>query len=499
MKTRRLRVAGTLLATSLMMACTVLGPDYQEPETRIQDDWSGVETPTLVSNPPSSPRWWSTAFNDPVLDELIAKGIAQNLDVQSAGLRVLQARQSLNIAIGNQYPQEQEVSGSAEKERSNKRTEEIYNIGFNLSWEADVWGRFTLAVRAAEAQLDASVADYDGVMVTMLADIASNYLKIRTLQRRIEVAKANVKLQEENLDIARTKFEGGLVTELDVDQATTLLYNTRAQVYAFDQQLQQTRNILAVLLGEPPRGLNPALMKPAPLPTVAPEISIGMPQELLRRRPDIRSAERQLAAQSSQIGFAITELYPHFSLGGSIGSTVDTAEGLDFDDMFGSDASNWNVMGGFQWDVLNYGRLKSNIRLQDALFQQLATNYRNSILQAQSEVENSIVAYLSNQRQSHEYRLATDAALRASSVSSEQYQDGLVDFDTVINVLASLRAQQDLQASTEGLVAASLVEVYRALGGGWEIRDGKAPDTLLPEETRDQMLQRTKYWEGHLP
>jgi outer membrane protein TolC len=205
-------------------------------------------------------------------------------------------------------------------------------------------------------------------MVTLLADIAQNYLNIRTLQERIAVAKANVVLQEQSLDIAKTKFEGGLVSELDMDQAITLLYNTRALVYGFEESLQLTKNALAVQLGQTPQNLNPVMLKPLPLPTLAPQVSIGMPQELLRRRPDLRGAERRLAAQSYQIGFAINELYPQLTLGGSIGSTVETAEGQDADDMFTNDALSWSLLGSFRWNVFNYGRLKSNVRLQDALF-----------------------------------------------------------------------------------------------------------------------------------
>jgi outer membrane protein TolC len=236
-----------------------------------------------------------------------------------------------------------------------------------------------------------------------------------------------------------------------------------------------------------------------PLPALAPQVSIGMPQELLRRRADIRGAERRLAAQSYQIGLAMNDLYPQLTLGGSIGYTVETAEGQDWDDMFTDDGFSWSLLGSFQWNVLNYGRLKSNVRLQDALFQQFLVDYQNTLLQAQAEVENSIVSYLNTQRQAVDYRLAARAALRASNVSREQYKDGLVDFDTVINVLESLRSQQDLLASTRGLVATNLVQVYRSLGGGWELRGSDAPDSRLPQATRDQMLQRTRYWEGKLP
>ena len=220
-----------------------------------------------------------------------------------------------------------------------------------------------------------------------------------------------------------------------------------------------------------------------------------MPQDLIRRRPDIRVAERQLAAQSAQIGFAITELYPQFSINGSIGTSVTTFGENDAGDLFTNDTLRYNLTGGFRWNVFNYGRLRSNVRLQDATFQQLLEDYRQTVLSVQAEVENSIVAFLQSYEQLADIRAAAEAAQRSVDISTIQYEDGLVDFNTVLSTLEALRSQQDQLATAEGSVAANLVDVYRSLGGGWQTRTSAEPADLIPEETRDEMRGRTKYWD----
>jgi NodT family efflux transporter outer membrane factor (OMF) lipoprotein len=488
-------VTASLLATS----CMTLGPDYTEPAAPLETNWLEYEDPRISNAAPVEGEWWTLAFNDPTLVQLVDTALAENLTLRSAGLRVLQARQQLAIAIGNQYPQQQDVTGSAGKDRRNDVTDEIYDLGFNVSWEADVWGRFRRQIESASAVLDASVAGYDGVLISLVADVAETYLLIRTTQQRLLVAQHNVGLQRESVRISQAKFDAGEVSSLDVEQASTLLYNTIASVADLELSLQQLKNSLAILLGRPPQDLSGLLGAAQPVPEVVPEIAVGMPQDLIRRRPDIRVAERQLAAQSAQIGFAITELYPHFGLGGSIGTSVDTGAGQDFDDLFTDDTFRWSLSGGFQWNILNYGRLRSNVRLQDAFFQQLLEDYGQTVLQAQADVENSIVAYLKSQQQLDALQSAADSAQRAADVSTIQYQDGLVNFNTVINTLIALASQQDQLAASQGNVATNLVDVYRSIGGGWEIRGNQDPVDLIPAATKEQMRERTRAWKGALP
>jgi len=473
----------------LCSSCIMLGPDYQEPTTDLQTDWLETPDPLVNKTPPADTGWWKTAFNDPTLDRLVETALGQNLSLRSAGLRVLQAQQQLAIAVGNQFPQQQQASGAAVREKADGTTFNNYNLGFNLSWEIDFWGRFRRQVESASAALDASVADYDGAMVSLIAGVAQNYLFIRTTQQRLIVAHNNVKLQNESVRITTAKFDSGDVSSLDVDQAQTLLYNTRASVASLEQSLQQFKNNLAVLLGTPPHDMSDVLDAEHVLPTVSNGIALGMPQDIIRRRPDIRSAERRLAAQSAQVGFAVTELYPHFSIGGSIGTSA-----MHSNDLFGNDYDTWDLFGGFSWDILNYGRLKNNVRLQDARFQQLLEDYRDTVLQAQGEVENAIVAFVKSQQQFDEYQLAAAAAQRASDVSRVQYRNGLVDFNTVLTTLKSLLAQQDQLAAVQGTVTTNLVTVYKSLGGGWEIRNNEDPVNLLPESTKDEMRERSRIW-----
>jgi NodT family efflux transporter outer membrane factor (OMF) lipoprotein len=476
--------------------CTMLGPDYQVPTAPVQSQWLEHEDPLIDTKAPVTSQWWGTAFNDPVLNHLVDIALSQNLSLRSAGLRILQARQRLAIAVGSQFPQQQQLSGTAEIEGDNHSSFELYDLEFNLSWEADVWGRFKRQIESASASLDASVANYDGVMISLIAGVAQNYLMIRTTQQQIIVTQENISLQAESLRITTEKHNAGEVSSLDMDQAQTLLYNTKASLSSLRISLQQLKNNLSILLGQPPNDMSMLLVKVMPVPSSAPGIAIGMPQDLIRKRPDVRLAERQLAAQSAQIGFAMADLYPHFGIGGSIGTSTSTDGDKNFGDLFTADSFGYGLLGFFQWDILNYGRLKNNVRLQDAIFQQLLEDYRQTLLQAQGEVENAIVAFLMSQVQLKDYGLATDAALRASAVSMTQYQEGMVGFNTVISTLKSLVSQQFQLISTQGVVANNLVEVYKSLGGGWEIRQNKDNLELIPVETKRIMQERTKAWKG---
>ncbi|MDH4018619.1 MAG: efflux transporter outer membrane subunit [Xanthomonadales bacterium] len=487
-------LAGTCVILSLLLGgCASLGPDYQEPEVDVESAWLDIEEPQISGDIPDDPQWWSSSFHDPDLDRLIETALAQNLSVRSAGLRVLQSQQQLAIAIGSQYPQQQQATGSASRQKESGTTFNNYSLGFNLAWEVDFWGRFSRQVESASALLDASVADYDGVVLSLVSQVAQNYILVRTFQDRIKVNRENISLQEQALAITKVKFEAGDVSELDVDQAESLLYNTRATVFSLETSLQQLKNSLAILIGKPPHDLNYLFTAGVEIPTAPANIALGMPQDLLRRRPDVRSAERGLAAQSAQIGFAVTELYPHFTIGGSIGTSA-----LSTGDLFESDSNTFSLFGQFRWDLFNYGRLKSNIRLQDALFQQLLVDYQNTVLVAQGDVENTIVAYLNSHEQLEAYRLAAAASQRSVSVATIQYQEGSITFNTLINTLAANTQQQDLLSATQGNVATSLVQVYKALGGGWEIRNGQDPVDLLPESMKAEMRERTGAWDGVL-
>lgn len=482
-----------ILLPLLLGGCINLGPDYQQPEMAVETEWIEIEDQRIANTPVTDPKWWSTAFQDPELDQLVEAALEQNLTLRSAGLRVLQSQQQLAIAVGNQFPQQQQATGTASRQKQNTDIFNNYNLGVNIGWEADFWGRFRRQVESASAELDASVANYDDALVLLVSQVARNYILIRAYQERLDVAWENITLQEESLRIAQAKFDAGAVSELDVDQAETLLNNTKATVSSLETSLQQFKNALAILLGTSPQEFNGLLTENVGIPAVPANVALGMPQDLVRRRPDVRSAERQLAAQSAQIGFAVTELYPHLSIGGGVGTSS-----MESGDLFESVSETWNLFGAFEWNLFNYGRLQSNVRLQDALFQQLLVDYRNTVLQAQGDVENAIVAYLKSHEQFKSYSLAAAASQRAVNVATIQYQEGAIDFNTLISTLASNVQQQDLLSSTNGSVAANLVQVYKALGGGWEVRDNQDPVELLPAAMKDKMRERTGAWKGVL-
>ncbi len=477
----------------MLSSCSAVGPDYKQPPATLGSDWLQIDAPTLTNELPADPKWWHAAFLDPDLDQLIEEALQQNLTVRSAGLRVLQAQQQLAIAIGNQYPQQQQVTGSASRQKESGITFNNYDLGFNVSWEIDFWGRFRRQIESASAELDASVASYDGAVVALISQIAENYILFRSYADRLKVAKYNIELQVASLNIAKAKFNAGEVSKLDVDQAESLLNNTKASVYSLEISLQQAKNALAVLLGTPPQGFNYLFKKQNGIPDVNPTIALGIPQNLIRQRPDIRFSERQLAAQSARIGFAVSELYPHFAIGGSIGTSA-----FNTNDLFKSDSQTWSLAGIFEWNIFNYGRLKSNVRLQDALFQQLLVDYMDIILQAQGDVENSIIAYLKTHEQLAAYQLAAEASQRAVNASKIQYLQGEIPFNTLLTNLGSNVQQQDLVAATKGNTAINLVQVYRALGGGWQIRQDRDPVDLLPPAIKKEMRERTSAWQGIL-
>jgi NodT family efflux transporter outer membrane factor (OMF) lipoprotein len=420
----------------------------------------------------------------------------------------------LGIATGSKYPQVQQVNGNVTRvEVSDNdantaladRSFDSAEATFDLVWEIDFWGRFRRAIESAQAQLDASVADYDDVMVALAAEVARSYILIRTFEERIALADQNVVIQERALRIADVKFRNGAVTELDVQQAKAVLNNTEATIPSLETGLRQVTNALAVLLGLTPRDLSDLLQGSAPIPVAPFEVSTGVPAELLRRRPDVRRAERFLAAQSAQIGVSITDLYPRFSLVGSVGfRTSDSSEtsftrDSDLGDLFDSDSHTGFLGPFFSWNIFNYGRIKNNIRVQDARFQQLLINYQNTVLTALAETENAIVAYLKSHDQAKFLGESVKAAQRSVQLALVQYREGTTDFDRVLSTLTLQVTQQDAFIATNGSTATNLVGMYKALGGGWQVRGDRKVEDYVPEEDKQQLRARTKYWRKVLP
>ncbi|MCC7083951.1 MAG: efflux transporter outer membrane subunit, partial [Pirellulales bacterium] len=326
------------------------------------------------------------------------------------------------------------------------------------------WGRFRRAILAADAQLDASIFDYDDVLVTLLGDVAATYIQMRTIQQQIEYVRQNMVIQTESLEIAQARFQGGLTSELDVEQATSQLAQTESLVPQFHIQLRHANDRLCVLLGIPTKDLT-RLLGEASIPKVAPDVVIGIPAQLLTRRPDIRRAERNAAAQCEQIGIAEANLYPQIAISGTIAYDAE-----HFNQLFNSQSQEGTIGPKFQWNILNYGRLINAVRLQEAKYWELATHYRNVVLQANAEVEDGLVEFLQSQLQAKSLGESVDAAQKAVQLSIIQYRGGLTDFNRVALLQQNLVQQQDLYAQSLGDIGIGLVRTYRALGGGWEIR-----------------------------
>jgi NodT family efflux transporter outer membrane factor (OMF) lipoprotein len=498
-----------LMNVLLITACAV-GPDYIKPPAPEPKAWIEKENPKIKSEPADFSQWW-TVFNDPVLNTLIEKAYQQNLDLRAAGIRILEARARLGIATGSLYPQVQQGRGALHyldlsKNQGNTLPSQDFdyseaNLGFDVGWELDFWGKFRRAVESGMGNLDAFIANYDDILVTLTAEVARTYVLIRTLEGRLQIAHENVRIQERSLQIAQIRFKGGEVTELDAAQAKSLLRDTQALIPRLEISLRQAKNALSVLLGQLPSELNEILGRPKPIPAVPAEVAVGVPAELLRRRPDIRAAERLVAAQSGLIGVTKADLYPAFSLFGQIGfrasdsfrTAVDPA-GSSLSNLFDSDSVEF--MGGpaFTWNLFNYGRIKNQVRVQDARFQQLVVNYQNTVLRAAQEVEDAMVAFLRKQQEVLFLSDSVEAAKRSVEISMIQYREGLVDYQRVLDTQRFQAQEQDLLTSTTGDVALNLVGMYKALGGGWQIREGK---DFVPEEIKAEMVKRTD-WGGLL-
>ncbi len=450
-----------------------VGPNYQRPPAPVAENWINANDVRLRKESDDLSHWW-TVFNDPILNGLVADSYRQNITLRQAAFRVLQARAVLGVTVGGLFPQTFQAIGdhtnnaistkTANRSFVQQRFFGQYDSGFNMSWELDFWGRLRRAIIAANDNLDASVENYDDVLVTMLGDVATNYAQIRILQAQIAYTRANVELQRSILTLVTARYKGGQVTALDVDQAQSILSQTESQIPALEITLRQANNALCVLLGISPEDLV-ARIGTGPIPTAPPEVAVGVPADLLRRRPDVRMAERLAAAQAEQIGIAEAEFYPHIYLNGTFEYSAQAYRNL-----FNQRAQQ--AMGGptFQWNVLNFGRILNNVRAQDAEFQQLVAAYQFTVVTAAQETENGLITFLKSQEQTNELTEAVSAAQEAVNIAIVQYRGGLTDFNRVATLAQNLVQFQNLLAQAKGSIVLGLVNTYRALGGGWDYR-----------------------------
>lgn len=481
-----------------------VGPNYQTVAAPVADIWIDDQATELTSK--SEPFWdWWRVFNDSKLEELVQCAKAQNLTIREAGFRIEEARALRGIAVGNLFPQQQTLTGAYRRQElslaSNvtagggggipglniTRFFDVWNTGGQLAWELDFWGRYRRAIEAADATLDSSIENYDSLFVVMLSDVAQAYVEIRTTEQRIRYAKGNLEAQQGTLQLTETKKEGGAASRLDIAQAITNVAQTESTIPVLETQLRQTKNRLCVLLGVPTQRLD-ELLGQGKIPRAPAQVAIGVPADLLRRRPDVRRAERLAAAQSARIGIAETNLYPAFSITGSL-----FVQASQFADLFQPTAWGGAVGPSFNWQVLNYYRLQNNIDAEEARFMALVTSYQNTVLNANREAEDAIVGFLLAQQQAIALRKGVAGATEARDLTSELYRGGRADFGRVFVAQVTLVQQQDLLAQAEGSIAANLVRIYRALGGGWELRLEENAGTVSlppPEQPDDQPAEK---------
>jgi NodT family efflux transporter outer membrane factor (OMF) lipoprotein len=486
-----------------------VGPNYERPPAPVPPEWIEGQDARVRGHELRDGDWWNV-FQDPVLDSLIHTAYQQNLTLRAVGMRVLEARAQQAIAVGNFFPQTQLARGEYSRVNLSKNapnnpttvfpllrgiTNQLglpppaagfvnnysdWQAGFNLSWELDFWGRFRRAIESANASLDVSVENYDDALVTLLADVATNYVEFRVAQQRIRIASDNVRRQEILMAKAEKQFKTGTLTKLDVAQLRTLLEQTRSTIPALQIALGQANDTLCILLGLPPHDLEPELgpgpdLGSQPMPKTPLWVAAGIPADLLRRRPDVRSAERQVAAQSAQIGVAEADLYPTISVNGTLGW-----EAQDLSKLFESKSFFGTITPQLRWNILNYGRIVNNVRLQDARTQELIAIYQNKVLTAAREVQTALRGFLLSQKQVANLTDSAGAAVTAAEIQALVYDELKAEVNRSFTIENTKVQEQDNLAVAQGNIALNLINVYRALGGGWEIRQQGGHSSVVP-------------------
>jgi len=493
------RFLAPLFSVLALQACTNLGPDYEQPDAAWLEDWETDLYGQALSSPPDEAQnlsfWWE-AFNDPTLNELINSARKQNSSLRIAGLAVLESKALLGIATGARYPQVQRANGAwtrvdnwpTEGDDSwNNSNFNNYNVGFDIGWEVDFWGRYRRGIESADAAFFASITNQQNAQVLLAAQVAQAYYTYRTTARQIEIARENADLQKRSLEITSSLFKNGQSAELDVQQARTQYLATLSSIPNLEISLRQIENALCVLLGRSPGDL-PELAGVSPtLPTLNPVFIDAFPATLLLRRPDVRTAAWTVAAQSAQIGVAKADLYPSVSLFGTISWSGNSLGASD--DTLGTAAGP-----GFTWNLFNYGRIKSNVRAQDARLQQAIEGYQLQVLAAASEVDDAAISVVKTKDQQLLLAEALAAAERSLALSTKRYQEGYSDFQRVLTAQQSRAARSASYVANQGAHINSVIAFYKAVGGGW--RPASAED-LIPDSIRTIMAERTD-WDGLL-
>jgi NodT family efflux transporter outer membrane factor (OMF) lipoprotein len=481
-----------------LSACISLNPEFTKPPSDLASNWTQLDTNTqdakdkqslLETSEVTQSKWWQL-FNDPVLNQIVELAWQQSYPVEIAGLRVLEAQAQLGIATGNRYPQSQALQGGASRVSPSNglKNRTKYSLGAAASWEIDFWGRFDSAIQAADASYKASIADRDQALIILTASVVDTYAVIRITEEQLRIAKENELLQQRSYEIAQVLYKNGSDSELDVEQARTLLLSTQASIPGLQISLVKARNALSILLGKPPGTIEKIIVNDQAIPALPATATIGIPADLLRRRPDVRQAELVAQAQNALVGFAKTDLYPRFSLTGAVGLSSSTS----FGDLFQHDALSYSIGPSFVWPFLNYDRIVNNVRVQDARLQQALVNYQQTVINAAREVEDAMATITGSKKQAELLQQAVTSAKRSNTLASLQYKEGLADYQRVLDSQRALFSQQQNLVASQGNFVRSLIALYKALGGGWE---DQSSISIISDNSRNDMQQRTDW--GH--
>jgi multidrug efflux system outer membrane protein len=459
-----------------------VGPDYHAPESKAPTHWSEPLTGGETNSAAATAAWWKN-FHDAELDSLIERAACSNLDLRIAQARVREARAHYRMTSADYWPtvdaagsyarqrqsQNQPVLNSFPPLPSSDYENNVYQAGFDASWEIDVFGGTRRATESAKAQIAAAQFGERDVLVTLLGEVARNYVEARGYQQRLEIARDNIHAQEQSLAIVQNRFTNGLTSDLDVQQASTVLATTRAVVPALETALAASIHRLGVLLGQTSESLETELATVAPIPAAPPVVPVGLPSELLLRRPDVALAERQLAAATANIGVAKADLFPKFYLTGIAGF-----EGASADDWFKSGSQFWSVGPAVQWRIFDAGRIRANIQVQNARQEQALANYENTALSAFEDVENALTAYAKEQIRRQSLEDAVKSSQESLRLANQLYANGLSNFINVLDAERSLYQAQDALVQSDRTISANLIALYKSLGGGWETQPPSA-------------------------
>jgi len=443
-------------------------PPVSTPLAQAQS-WStplaGGETATPARDQTLS-QWWAT-LNDPVLTSLEERAVQGNLDLKKAEAKIRQARAQREYARLGLLPS---AVGSASASGSHSGSgfgptgsAETSSVSIDASWEPDFYGKLRGTVNAYSADLGAAQESLRDVLVSLTAEVALNYVSARSYQEQITITQANLKSFEQTYDVTVARYQSGLATELDTEQARMNVQATRASLPALETNLQTAVNHIAVLLGERPGAINDELAAARPVPSVPVEIAVGVPADLLRRRPDIRNAERQVAAQTARLGVTKADLYPSFTLSGSLGLTS-----MSISKLFSTDAFVASIAGSVQHTLFDRRKIRENIKIQDALLDQTVTTYDSTVLTAMEDVENALTGFAKEQVRRKSLAESASSAEHASKLANDLYGAGLKDFLTVLDAQRSQLSLQNELAQSDATITQNLIRLYKALGGGWD-------------------------------